>query len=92
MVSLQIRIDDTLRNQAQQVAHNLGMDLTTAVRVFLKQMVHSNGLPFKPEVDPFFSARNIEALKKSIASLRAGDVIAKDLHELEDMAELESMT
>jgi len=86
MVNLQIRIDDTLRNQAQQVAHNLGMDLTTAVRVFLKQMVNSNGLPFKPEVDPFYSASNMQVLKQSIASLRSGNVIAKDIRELEDMA------
>jgi len=86
MVNLQIRIDDTLRNQAQQVAYNLGMDLTTAVRVFLKQMVNSNGLPFKPEVDPFYSASNMQALKQSIASLRSGNVSAKDIRELEDMA------
>jgi len=43
-------------------------------------------LPFKPEVDPFYSASNMQALKQSIASLRSGNVIAKDIHELEDMA------
>jgi len=86
MTNLQIRVDDVLRHQAQQVANNLGMDLTTAVRVFLKQMVNSNGLPFKPEVDPFYSASNMQALKQSITSLRTGNIIAKDIRELEDMA------
>jgi len=84
MTNLQIRVDDALKHQAQQVANNLGMDLTTAVRVFLKQMVNSNGLPFKPEVDPFYSASNMAALKQSIASLRSGKVVVKDLYELED--------
>jgi len=40
------------------------MDLTTAVRMFLKQMVMQNGLPFRPEIDPFFSPRNQETLKR----------------------------
>ncbi|HAW44913.1 MAG TPA: type II toxin-antitoxin system antitoxin, RelB/DinJ family [Sutterella sp.] len=48
MVNLQIRVDDTLRDDAQKVAESMGMDLTTAVRVFLRQLVNENGMPFRP--------------------------------------------
>lgn len=51
MANLQIRIDDDLRDKAQQIAQDLGMDLTTTVRIFLKQMVHNHGLPFIPKLD-----------------------------------------
>jgi len=63
------------------------MDLTTAVRVFLKQMVCEKALPFRPVLDPFYSASNIDALKKSIAQLEAGHVIRKTLDELDAMAQ-----
>jgi len=85
--NLQIRVDETLRTQAQQVAAALGMDLTTAVRVFLKQMVAEKALPFRPVIDPFYSESNLEALKKSIAQLEAGQLVSKTLAELEALAQ-----
>jgi len=87
MANLQIRIDDELRQQAQQIAHDMGMDLTTAVRVFLKQMVNDRGLPFKPELDPFYTLNNKVALKRSIDQLDKGQVITKSWEELEAMAQ-----
>jgi len=85
MVSLQIRVDKELRNQAQQIASDLGMDLTTAVRIFLKQLVNNKGLPFRPELDPFYSPGNQHALKASRNSLKAGHVVTKSMDELEGM-------
>jgi len=86
VANLQIRVDEDLRAQAQQVASALGMDLTTAVRVFLKQMVAEKALPFRPVLDPFYSASNMAALKKSITQLEAGHVVSKTLDELDAMA------
>jgi len=87
MVNLQIRIDEELRTQAQHVAAALGMDLTTAVRVFLKQMVADNALPFRPELDPFYSASNTAALRNSITQAQAGQLIHKTMAELDAMAQ-----
>ncbi|PIT09846.1 hypothetical protein BGI40_01790 [Snodgrassella communis] len=84
MANLQIRIDDKLRDEAQQIANDLGMDLTTAVRVFLKQMVNDKGFPFRPDLDPFYSPKNQEALKVSISQLNAGEIVSKTLDELQN--------
>lgn len=58
MANIQVRVDDNLRIQAQAVANSMGMDLPSAVRTFLTQMVRENGLPFRPIADPFYSAQN----------------------------------
>jgi len=87
MVSLQIRVDEALRDQAQQIASDLGMDLTTAVRIFLKQLVNNKGLPFRPELDPFYSPGNQRALKQSLDSLKDGHVVNRSMDELEGMLE-----
>ena len=42
---LQVRIDDNLREQASAVYEKMGIDLSVAVRIFLKQSVIENGLP-----------------------------------------------
>ncbi|CAK7192692.1 Antitoxin DinJ [Commensalibacter sp. Nvir] len=60
-MNLQIRIDEDLKEQAQQVANDLGMDLTAAVRIFLKQMVYTRGLPFEVKIP---NATTIKAMKE----------------------------
>lgn len=44
--TLQVRIDDDLKNQAMMVYDQLGIDLSTAVRMFLKKSIAVNGIPF----------------------------------------------
>lgn len=44
---LQIRVDDALKDEAAQVFDNLGIDTSTAVRIFLKRAVMENGIPFR---------------------------------------------
>lgn len=87
MANLQVKIDDGLRDHAQAVAAGMGLDLASAVRIFLTQMVRENGLPFKPGGDPFYSERNRAALEKSIAELNAGRTVSKTLDDLDRMAE-----
>ena len=43
---LQVRVDDDLKKEASEVYEKLGMDLSTAVRVFLKKSVMMKGIPF----------------------------------------------
>lgn len=43
---LQVRVDESLRAQAAAIYEDLGIDLQTAVRIFLKRSVREKGLPF----------------------------------------------
>ncbi len=47
MTTLQIRIDDTLKSKSDKLFNSLGMDTSTAVRIFLTSAVEHNGIPFK---------------------------------------------
>lgn len=44
---LQVRVEESLRAQAAAIYEELGIDLQTAVRIFLKRSVKENGLPFR---------------------------------------------
>ena len=52
MSRLSIRIDDEVKEQAREVYEEIGMDLSTAVIVFLKQSVRERKLPFQPGNEP----------------------------------------
>ncbi|WP_455160542.1 type II toxin-antitoxin system RelB/DinJ family antitoxin [Treponema lecithinolyticum] len=43
---VQIRVDEKLKDDAAAVYEDLGLDLSTAVRIFFKRTVAENGIPF----------------------------------------------
>ena len=51
MAILQVRIDENLKQQAADLYGSIGMDLSTAVRIFLKKSILEGGLPFDAKID-----------------------------------------
>ena len=43
---MQVRIDDELKAQASEVFEQLGLDIPTAIRMFMRRAVLVNGIPF----------------------------------------------
>lgn len=51
MAVLQVRVDDELKKQASELLEREGLDLSTAVRMFLKKVVLQRGYPFDKGID-----------------------------------------
>lgn len=47
MANLQVRVNDELKSEADTLFASLGLDTSTAVRIFLTASVENNGLPFE---------------------------------------------
>ena len=48
---MSIRLDSEVKEQAQQVFNHLGMDMTTAINIFLRQAIQYQGLTFDVKID-----------------------------------------
>jgi DNA-damage-inducible protein J len=44
--NINIRTDSELKAKAQSVLNDLGIDMTTAINVFLNQIVYTQAIPF----------------------------------------------
>ena len=69
---VQIRVNDELKNEAAAVYEGLGIDLPTAVRMFLKRSVLENGIPFSmtlPKAD-YKADRALRAMQEASAAAR----------------------
>jgi len=44
--NINVRTDTVIKARAQQIFESIGLDLSTAVNLFLKQTVRANNLPF----------------------------------------------
>ena len=82
--TLQIRIDSKLRKEAESFLTGAGLDMSSAVRLFLRQMVIRQHLPFEviaENPDPFWSEANQRILRESVASIERGEAKAHELIE-----------
>ena len=48
MTTLNIRIEENIKAKANKTLSSLGLDMSTAVKIFLNQVITENGLPFTP--------------------------------------------
>ena len=55
--NINIRTDSNLKEQAQIILNDLGLDLSTAINVFLKQVVRNEAIPFEISRSPYPSVR-----------------------------------
>ena len=49
---LQVRVDEKTRSAAGSIFEKLGIDLPTAVRMFLARTILENGIPFSMKLEP----------------------------------------
>ena len=57
---IRCRIDQQLKDDAQKVLDHLGLSISHAIRIFLRQVVRTGGLPFDMKAPP--QAREAQAL------------------------------
>ena len=81
---VQIRVDEDLKNEATSIFEQLGLDLPTAFRIFLKKSVEERGIPFSMRINSekkalkqannILKMANKEAKKNKIQNLTLDEI------------------
>lgn len=83
---LQVRIDDDLKNKASALFNELGIDLSTAVRIFFMKCLAVGGLPFEMNVNnttvKFLAA--LESMGKTSKELGNDKMTLDQINEIID--------
>jgi DNA-damage-inducible protein J len=61
----QIRIDSNIKKKANELFASLGLDMSSAVNIFLYQCILRGGLPFNIEL-PKYNKETIEAMEEAV--------------------------
>lgn len=80
--NINIRMDEELKKSFDKICNDLGINMSIAITILAKKMIREQRIPFEVALDPFYSAENIEALKKSREQLETGKTVSKTLTEL----------
>ena len=70
--TIQVRVDDELKQKSDMLFRELGTDTTSAVRIFLTQAVAYNGFPFeiKRAVENPYTAMSEEEILRKLEQSR----------------------
>jgi DNA-damage-inducible protein J len=83
-INLSIRMDKALKEQAENLFSELGMNMTTAFNIFVRQSVRQGKIPFEISLAKP-NATTLAALKE-IEEMRAG-IIPKQSSSVADFVE-----
>ena len=81
---VQIRMDSALRDAASETFENLGLNLPTAIRIFLKKSVDVHGIPFdvRAEIPSGETLRAIENVENGRNLSRSFSSVAELMEDL----------
>lgn len=82
---LQIRIDHKTKVEAKAILDQLGLDMSSAVKMFFKQIINAKNIPFELRDENGLTLKEAEALRESIVdaknsskSFKSGSALIKD--------------
>ena len=89
LASINVRVEPEAKLQFEDFCNQIGMSMSTAIKVFIKAVLREKKIPFEltAEPDPFYSEENMERLKRSIKQLEDGQVVTKTIDELQAMVD-----
>jgi DNA-damage-inducible protein J len=76
-INVTIRLDKDVKEKAEELFGEFGMNLSTAFNVFARQALRQGKIPFEI-YDPFYSEKNLARLNRSIENAEAGKLTAHE--------------
>lgn len=84
-INMSFRVDKKLKQQADELFKNLGMNTSVALNMFLTQSVREQSIPFIPSME-VPNARLISAIEE-VEAIESGKIKAKKYKTFEDALE-----
>ena len=79
-VNVTVRMDPKVKAQADELYASLGMDMSTAVNMFVRQCLRERQLPFQPSLN-VPNQETIRAIEESEEMIRTGNFKSYTLEE-----------
>ena len=70
--SMNIRMDSDVKKQAERLFAEIGINMTTAINIFLRQSIRQQGIPFELKLD-VPNAETVSALEEAEKILKNRD-------------------
>ena len=79
---VQFRTDESMKIKATNICEQLGMDLTTYLRMCMSRLVQENGVPFSMKLEEDKGAKAIAAMKEASRIAKENGIADMSLEEI----------
>jgi DNA-damage-inducible protein J len=90
--NLTIRIDESIKHDAENLFNALGMSMSGAINIFFRQAVREQAIPFpiraktaEEKYNEYFTPQVLEQIARSEKQAERGQMITFSLDELKEM-------
>lgn len=80
--TLHIRVEPSVKQKAEETLNELGLSISDAINVFLRQVILNDGIPFEVR-KPKFNQESIEAIEDA----KKGKNLSKTFDSVDEMFE-----
>jgi len=81
---IQIRIDKSTKNKAKKVFESIGLDMSSAIKMFLCQTINAGTLPYNVRDENGFTFEQIRGLKKELEDAKRSHESYNSIKEMID--------
>lgn len=81
--NLNVRVDTTLKQEADMLFKNLGLNMSTAINMFLTKSVNTSSIPF--EISEPKPSRKLKRALKEAEKIASRKIKSKGYHDIEEM-------
>lgn len=91
MSTIQVRIDDKTKKSAQKVLNDVGLDMSSAIKVYLKRIIITKSIPFQLLTENGLTEKEEREILKASKEARAGKNVTKAMNAKEAIEYLKNL-
>ncbi len=77
MSHIQVRIDEETKKSAKKILDELGVDMSSAIKIYLKQIIINKGIPFKLVTSNGLTPEQEKEIVKASQEAKRGENVSK---------------
>jgi len=81
---IQVRIDKKTKNEARKVLEGIGLDVSSAIKIFFRQIINVGNLPFEIRDENGFTQKQVKELEIAIKEAKTSPKHFTNFKEIAD--------
>ena len=81
--AVNVNVDSNIKKQATEIFNDLGLNMSTAINMFLTQVVKQDGIPF--EIKNHKPNRKLKKALKEADKIASGKIKSKGYRDIDEM-------
>ena len=91
MTTIQLRVDEQTKKASAKILEELGLDISSAVKVYLKQIIATKGIPFPLLTRNGMTSEQEKSINQASKEAKRGQNVSRSMNVKEAMSYLDSL-